>query len=361
MIVGIIGGGQLGRMMALAGLPLGMRFLFLDPAPDACAGALGELILGPYDDADSLAILGERADVVTFDFENVPERSMVALADRVPAFPPGLALGVSQDRLREKTVFREIGIPTAAFMTVDRLSELEHAVSVIGLPAILKTRRLGYDGKGQVVVWTPEDVATAWDAISGKPAILETFVSFQREVSIIAVRGRDGATAFYPLSENTHRDGILRLTVSRPGDPVADSAQELAGRLLEELDYVGVLALELFDTGSGLVANEFAPRVHNSGHWTIEGAETSQFENHLRAVAGLPLGDTTPDGYAVMLNIVGETPRTQDVLSVPGAHLHLYGKQPRPGRKIGHITVRSADRHVLDSAVKELRALPGVG
>lgn len=361
MIVGVIGGGQLARMMALAGLPLGMEFAFLDPEPDACAGATGELMVGAYDDPSMLDALARKVDVITFDFENVPESSVRALAARVPSLSSARALGVSQDRLREKTLFREIGVPTAEFAPVDTIADLESAVADIGLPAVLKTRRLGYDGKGQVVLRSVDELASGWEAISGAPAILEAFVPFRREVSVIAVRGRDGETAFYPLSENTHRDGILRLAASRPGDPATDAARKLAARLLEELEYVGVLVLELFDTDSGLVANEFAPRVHNSGHWTIEGAQTSQFENHLRAVSGLPLGDTSPIGLAVMLNIVGEAPDTEAVLAVRGAHLHLYGKEPRPGRKIGHVTVRSTEGAGLEIAVQELLALSGVG
>ncbi len=361
MIVGVIGAGQLAKMMALAGLPLGMTFVFLDPASNACAGVAGELITGAYDDPALLRELAVRADVITFDFENVPEDSISALSDRVACLPSARALGVSQDRLREKTLFNEIGIPTAKFAPIDSLADLESAVAVIGLPAILKTRRLGYDGKGQVMLLCEEGLAAGWEAVSGAPSILEAVVPFRRELSVIAVRGRDGETRFYPLSENTHRDGILRIAASRPGDQATDEARELVSRLLDELDYVGVLALELFDTESGLVANEFAPRVHNSGHWTIEGAQTSQFENHLRAVCGLPLGDTSAVWDVVMLNIVGEVPETAAMLSVPGAHLHLYGKEARPSRKVGHVTVRSVDGVELDTAVRGLLALPGLG
>lgn len=361
MIVGVIGAGQLARMMALAGVPLGMKFVFLDPAPDACAGVAGELLVGAYDDPSMLDAIASKVDLITFDFENVPESSVCVLADRVPSFPPARALGVSQDRLREKTLFRQIGLPTAKFASVGSLADLESAVCDIGLPAVLKTRRFGYDGKGQVVLRSVDDLVSGWEAISGAPAILEAFVPFRREVSVIAVRGRDGNVAFYPLSENTHREGILRVAVSRPEDPRTDAAREMASQLMEELDYVGVLALEMFDTDSGLIANEFAPRVHNSGHWTTEGAQTSQFENHLRAVSGLPLGDTSSVGSAVMLNIVGEAPDIEAVLAVRGAHLHLYGKEPRPGRKIGHITVRSGEGVDLHGAVQKLLALPGVG
>lgn len=361
MIVGVLGGGQLARMMALAGLPLGMRFVFCDPAPDACAADAGELICASYDDMEALAAFADRVDVATFDFENVPENSIRALADRVRVFPSAIALGMSQDRLREKDLFRQLGIPTADFAPVASIDELNSAIASIGLPAVLKTRRFGYDGKGQVVISAEEEVAPAWEAIRAASAIVERLVPFSREVSMIAVRAQSGETAFYPLSENTHRDGILRMAISRPGDAATQVASEMVASLLERLEYVGVLTLELFDTESGLVANEFAPRVHNSGHWTIEGAQTSQFENHLRAIAGLPLGDTSALESATMLNIVGQIPPAEKVLAVPGAHLHLYGKRPTAGRKLGHITVRSSDSAAIDAALGKLTSLPGVG
>lgn len=361
MIVGVLGGGQLARMMALAGLPLGMKFVFCDPAPDACAADAGELICASYDDATALAAFADKVDVATFDFENVPESSIQTLADRVQVFPSATALGMSQDRLREKNLFRQLGIPTADFAPVSSMEELSSAIAAMGLPAVLKTRRFGYDGKGQIVISSEEEVAPAWEAIRREPAIVERLVSFSREVSVIAVRAQSGEIAIYPLSENTHREGILRMAISRPGDAATHAASEMATSLLESLRYVGVLTLELFDTESGLVANEFAPRVHNSGHWTIEGAQTSQFENHLRAITGLPLGDTAALESVTMLNIVGEIPSAEEVLSVPGAHLHLYGKRPAAGRKVGHVTVRSSDHAVIDAALGKLSSLPGVG
>ncbi len=357
MIVGIVGGGQLARMLALAGHPLGLRFIFLDPAPDACAAPLGEHLCGGFDDRDCLQQLADRCDVVTYEFENVPEESIAFLAERVPVHPGAEALAVARDRLREKSLFRNLGIPTAPFAAVDSREDLGRAVTDIGLPAVLKTRTLGYDGKGQAVMRQPEDLDTAWAELGGVPLILEGFVPFEREASIIAVRSPGGETAFYPLSENTHRNGILHLSLSRPGDPLQAEAESSAKRLLESLDYVGVLALELFQLGDTLLANEMAPRVHNSGHWTIEGAEISQFENHLRAILGLPLGSTEAVGRSAMLNFIGEVPEAARALSHPAVHLHVYGKAPRPGRKVGHATLRAPDEQALQGRLGKLLAL----
>ena len=315
MTVGVIGGGQLGRMLALAGIPLGLSFRFLDPSADAPAAEVGELLVGEYDDQDLLDRLADGAAAVTYEFENVP----VAAAARVGALPAPAALEASQDRLVEKQLFRRLGIPTPKLN--DEVDEF---------PAILKTRRLGYDGKGQRVVeqWDRPDAGN----------VLEERVPFDRELSLLAVRGADGDTCFYPLVENVHEDGILRTSRAPALDAPQADAEEYATRLLDELGYVGVLALELFDVGGRLLANEFAPRVHNTGHWTIEGAATSQFESHLRAVLGLPLGPTE-SRPAAMFNLIGAVPPAANVLAVPGAHLHLYGKEPRPGRKLGHITL----------------------
>ncbi len=339
MIIGVIGGGQLARMLAMAGHPWAHRFVFLDPAPDACAGPLGELITAPYDCERALLQLAERTDVVTFDFENVPARSLEFLAGRVPVYPGARALGVAQDRLHEKALFHELGMATADFVAVAGAAALPRAVAELGLPAVLKTRTQGYDGKGQWLLRGPEDVAAAGRALGDQLALLEKLVPFDREVSLIAVRGRDGAVACYPLSENTHRDGMLHTTVCRPGDALQAVAEAQTHRLLDALDYVGVLAVEFFQVGTELLANEFAPRVHNSGHWTIEGAETSQFENHLRAILGLPLGSTRARGAHAMLNLIGVLPDPARVLAIPGAHLHDYGKESRPGRKVGHVTI----------------------
>jgi 5-(carboxyamino)imidazole ribonucleotide synthase len=354
--IGIVGAGQLARMLALAGLPLGLRFVFLDPAADACAAALGEHLRAAFDDREALERLAQRADVVTYEFENVPEGSIERLAERVAVFPCARALATARDRLREKNLFQQLGIPTAPFAAVDSRADLERAVSDLGLPAVLKTRTLGYDGKGQIVLRRPEDRDAAWERLGGVPLLLEGFVAFAREASILGVRSRRGEIAFYPLVENVHRDGILHLSRSRPDDPLESRARAYAQRLLAHLDYVGVLALELFQVGDALLANEMAPRVHNSGHWTIEGAETSQFENHLRAILDLPLGRTAARGHAAMVNLVGELPETASLLAVPGAHLHRYDKAPHPRRKLGHVTLRSDEARDLETGLARLLA-----
>lgn len=361
MIVGIVGGGQLARMMALAGIPLGLEFIFLDPAKDACAAPLGEHLCGNYDDTELLNTLATKADVVTYEFENVPESAIAFLTEKVNVFPAIKALTIASDRINEKNLFHDLQIPTVSFTSVDSFDELEIAVKSVGLPAILKTRTLGYDGKGQVVLRGSDDLQAAWQQIGGVPLILEGFAKFRREVSIIGVRGRDGETKFYPLSENHHRDGILHISHSLPDDPQQAIAENYASSIMERLDYVGVMALELFDTGDGLLANEMAPRVHNSGHWTIEGAVTSQFENHLRAILGLPLGRTEAKGYAAMVNFIGSIPEEARVLSIPGVHLHCYNKKNYPGRKVGHATVWSANKPGKDMpltvAVNDLEKL----
>ena len=360
MNVGIVGGGQLGRMLALAGHPLGARFRFLDPAEDACAAPLGSHLLADYDDEAALSTLAEWSDVVTIEFENASVAALERVEATVAVHPPPSALAVARDRLEEKTTFGRLGIPTPEFARVDDREDLDRAIREIGMPAVLKQRTLGYDGKGQDVLRTEADVDAAWDRLGSRPLILESFVEYDREVSVLAARGRDGSVAFYPLAENTHVEGILRVSVSRPGDPATEGARELSRRLLERLDYVGVLALELFERDGELLANEIAPRVHNSGHWTIEGARTSQFENHLRAVLGLPLGDPSAVGLAAMVNFIGEIPPVEEVLAIPAAHLHVYDKEPRPGRKIGHATVRSEDEGELRTGLDALLKLVGL-
>ncbi len=361
MKISIVGGGQLARMLALAGFPLGLRFQVLDPAADACAGQVAPLIQGDYDDETRLRQLADEAEVVTFDFENVPAAAARALERQAVSFhPPARALAVAQDRLYEKTLFWELGIPTPPFATVDSLEELHAATARVELPAVLKTRRLGYDGKGQRVLRAPEDIEPAWRALGGAPLLLEGFVPFQREVSVLAARGRDGATIFYPLVENHHRDGILRLSRAPLAAPELEGeGWGYARRLLERLNYVGLLAIEFFVQDGRLIANEMAPRVHNSGHWTIEGATTSQFENHLRAILGLPLGSTAAVGHSVMLNCIGAMPERAAVLAVPGAHYHAYGKAPLPGRKVGHLTLRADQSEALKAGLDRLLPLVG--
>jgi 5-(carboxyamino)imidazole ribonucleotide synthase len=359
--VGILGGGQLARMLALSGAPLGLRFLVMDTEADACAGQFAPLLVGDYRDEDALAEFASRVDVATFDFENVPAVSAQWLSERVPVFPNPRALAVIQDRLAEKTLFRETGIPVPEFSDVISREALVAAIAVIGTPAILKTRRLGYDGKGQFRIRSFDDVDAAWQALGPQAdtvgLILEAFVPFERELSVVAVRGRGGEFRTWPLTENWHVDGVLSasLAPAKADDALVATAFDYARRLAEKLDYVGVLALELFCHGGVLLANELAPRVHNSGHWTIEGAETSQFQNHLRAVLGLPLGATRMRGHACMLNWIGTLPDAAALLQVGGAHWHDYGKSPRIGRKVGHATLRA------DSPVELAQVLQRVG
>jgi 5-(carboxyamino)imidazole ribonucleotide synthase len=359
-VVGVLGAGQLGRMLALAGYPLGLKFAFFDESADAPAGHLGDLTVARFDDRAALDAFAGEVDLVTYEFENVPVAAAERLAGHVPVFPPPRALKVAQDRLSEKTLFRDLAIGTAPFAAVDTKDDLDRALRSIGLPAVLKTRTQGYDGKGQRMLRLPEDVDPAFAALGGRPLLLEGFVPFTRELSILAVRSVTGETASWPLVENVHRDGILRLSLA-PAEAVppalAEDAAAIATRTLEALDYVGVLAIELFEHEGKLLANEMAPRVHNSGHWTIEGAVTSQFENHLRAVAGLPLGATGATGVCAMINLIGSTPDPASILGIAGAHLHLYGKVPRPGRKLGHVTLRADDRATLDRLRARLESL----
>ena len=359
MLIGVLGAGQLGRMLALAGYPLGARFVFVDPQPDGPAGQIAEQIVAPYESAAALENLA-RADVVTYEFESVPEPAARALAERLPVRPSPEALRVAQDRLNEKALCQELGIATAKFVPVADEAELEAALATIGLPAVLKTRRLGYDGKGQRIIRQRSEAAAAWQALGRVPSILEHFVEFSRELSIIAVRSTTGQIACYPLVENHHSEGILRLSLApapRASSELVSAAEGAIEKLLDHFDYVGVLALELFETPGGLLANEIAPRVHNSGHWTIEGAVTSQFENHIRAIAELPLGSTAPVGHSAMINLVGEVPDRSSLLALSDAHLHLYGKEPREGRKLGHVTVTTSDAVTRDARVASLRAL----
>ncbi|SDT00490.1 5-(carboxyamino)imidazole ribonucleotide synthase [Halopseudomonas litoralis] len=357
MKIGIIGGGQLGRMLALAGTPLGQQFAFLDPAPDACAAALGEHLCAAYDDREQLRQLAEDANVVTFEFESVPAETVAFLEQYVPVFPNAESLRIARDRWFEKSMFLELGIPTPEFADIQSQTDLDAAVERIGLPAVMKTRTLGYDGKGQKLLRQPEDVTGAFAELGNVPCILEGFVPFTGEVSLIAVRGRDGDTCFYPLVHNTHEQGILRLSVASTAHPLQIQAENYAGRVLDKLNYVGVLAFEFFEVDGGLKANEIAPRVHNSGHWTIEGAECSQFENHLRAIAGLPLGATDKIGESAMLNFIGEVPPVAKVTAIADCHLHHYGKAFKPGRKVGHATLRCADAAVLQSRIAQVQAL----
>ena len=344
-VLSVLGGGQLARMLALAAAPLGVKMVVVDSAADACAGQIAPLVVADWVDYAALETFAAQVDVVTFDFENVPAETAHWLAERVAVFPAPQALAVAQDRLAEKTLFRECGLPTPDFMTVDTREQLDTALAAVGTPAILKTRRLGYDGKGQFRLRELADADVAWAALGAQASkhglILEAFVPFERELSVLAVRGRDGDFRTWPLTGNWHVDGVLSMSLAPAPDieQLQRRATELARTLAERLEYVGVFALELFVKDGELLGNEMAPRVHNSGHWTIEGAHTSQFENHVRAVLGLPLGDTGARGMAAMFNWIGDLPDPSPILQAADAHWHDYGKQARPGRKVGHATI----------------------
>jgi 5-(carboxyamino)imidazole ribonucleotide synthase len=358
--VGVLGGGQLGRLLALAGYPLGLRFRFLDPAADAPARVVGEHICAAYDEAN-LTRFAQGLDVVTYEFENVPFAAATFLAQRVPVYPPPEALKVTQDRLEEKQFLQHLQIRTAGFAALDGTwGSIVEALERLALPVVMKRRRLGYDGGGQRVLRTMAEVEAAWVALDSSPAVLEGLVAFTRELSLIAVRGHDGDVRYYPLVENRHVDGILRQSLA-PAQNVEPrlqaEAEAYAARVLTTLSYVGVLTVEFFERDGRLLVNELAPRVHNSGHWTIEGAATSQFENHLRAILGLPLGSTLPVGCSALVNIIGTLPDTQAILRLPDTHLHLYGKAPRQGRKLGHVTARVADAGFLEERVRVLQNL----
>lgn len=344
--VGILGGGQLGRMLAIAARPLGVSCLVFDPQPDACAGQVTRQLVAGYGDSHALRLFARSVQVVTYEFESVPLACAQALEHAVPLRPSARSLELAGDRLWEKQLFGELGLPTAGWARVDALEDLFRAGAELGYPLVLKTRRSGYDGKGQAPVAGPWAVVGAWEMLGGVPCIAERSVVFDRELSLLAVRSADGELAFYPLVENRHEAGILRLTLA-PAPDVAlgqqQRAEEYALCLLRSLDYVGVLALEFFERQGELLVNELAPRVHNSGHWTCEGAATSQFENHLRAITGRPLGSTAVTGCCAMVNLIGSVPRDEAVRELPETFLHLYGKRAAPGRKLGHVTVKADD------------------
>lgn len=364
--VGILGAGQLARMLAQAGAQMDLEFIFLDPAKDACAAEFGEHICAEWDDEAALKELGQRCDLVTFDFENVPESSASLIESLCPVYPPPRALFKSQDRLREKNMMLELGIPVAPFQAVDSRPDLIAAVEEIGLPCVLKTRRFGYDGKGQTVLRFQEDMERAWQQLGDFELICEGFVAFDLECSIIAARGMDGQTVCWPLTRNLHRDGVLAVSMAPAFDQQLQArAEVLIQRLLDHLDYVGVMALELFLKDGELLANEFAPRVHNSGHWSIDGAVTSQFENHLRAICDLALGGTDIKKRALMFNLLGQMPECAKSRSVdqPGhesEHWHDYQKTARAGRKIGHVTVTAESASGLKAKASRLASELGV-
>ncbi|WP_303698634.1 5-(carboxyamino)imidazole ribonucleotide synthase [Brevundimonas naejangsanensis] len=342
--LGILGGGQLGRMLSQAASRLGFDVVILDPQPDCPAARVSRAqITAPYDDPDALQALGRLCDVVTFEFENVPAASVETLAEAGALVAPGpTALAVAQDRVDEKTYLNAVGAPTVAFAAVTTLDDLTNAIATLGLPALLKTRREGYDGKGQVWIRDAADAAAAFDAIGRRPAVLEAAAVFQRELSVIAARGRDGAVAVYPLGENVHQNGVLKTTTAPAAvDPATQGrAEQIAAAVLDGLDYIGVMGIELFDMGEGeLLVNEVAPRVHNTGHWTQDGCVCDQFEQHVRAVVGWPLGPTQAHARIEMTNLLGDEVEDWRTLAAePNARLHLYGKHDaRPGRKMAHV------------------------
>jgi 5-(carboxyamino)imidazole ribonucleotide synthase len=365
MTIGIVGAGQLGRMLALAGYPLGLDFLCLDPASDAPAGQVAPLLTGAFTDRARLAELARRCEVVTFDWENVPVASLRAMqrgAHRARIAPPVAALECGQDRVSEKRLFAQLSIPTTRWRAVDSHAELHAAIAAVGLPGVLKTRRLGYDGKGQALLRTRADAGRAWERLGSVPLLYEELVPLDCEVSVIGARGARDQVVIYPLCGNVHGGGILRLTCAPYGPR---RWQQQAGRYLRRVlahfRYRGILTLEFFVRGGRLIANEMAPRVHNSGHWTIEGAATSQFENHLRAILGLPLGSTRALGHSAMINLIGRMPPRARVLALEGVHLHDYGKQPRPGRKVGHCTVVEPTAALRDARARHLAARLAAG
>jgi 5-(carboxyamino)imidazole ribonucleotide synthase len=350
MRIGIIGAGQLGQMLGYAARDLDVECRFVDPSATPPAADCGEVIQKPFDDADALAELAATCDVVTYEFENVPVQALHKIEGKVPVYPPAAALRHAQDRLDEKRLFDQLDIPLPGYRTIDSREDIMTAVDQLGLPLVIKTRRLGYDGKGQFIIRERNDIDDAWKALGGNSLIAEQWVNFDYEVSAIGARNVDGDIVIYPLSRNVHEDGILRTSRSPVDAPeLADRAETYVRRLLGHLDYVGVLALELFVCDNDLMANEFAPRVHNSGHWTIEGAATSQFENHLRAIMNMPLGSAASIGHAGMINLIGDIP--DSVRSLERGVLHDYGKAPRPGRKLGHITVTTETAASRDALV----------
>jgi 5-(carboxyamino)imidazole ribonucleotide synthase len=356
--VGIIGAGQLGRMMALAAYPLGIECRFIDSQPLAPGGQIAPLRVAALDDETELRALASEVDVLTFDIENVSVQALDKLTAIVPVRPTPAIVAKGQDRLLEKQLFESLGIPTAPYHVIDSPDDLEQAAGRLGWPLVLKARRLGYDGRGQRLARSADELRAAWDELEGSPSIAEGWIDFDCEVSLIGVRGQRNQVAYYPLSENRHRDGMLESSIAPfSAEALQSQAQSWMSAMMNQHDYVGVLTIEFFVTAGGLIANEIAPRVHNSGHWTIEGAETSQFENHVRAILGLPLGSTRTHGTAVMRNLIGSMPPREKLLAVDGLHLHDYGKEPRPARKVGHCTLLAPDRESALGRLGELEAM----
>lgn len=358
--IGVLGGGQLGQMLGQAGISLAAEFTFLDPSESPSARHVGRHLRAGFSDATGAGELAATSEVVTYEFEHLDLPTVQAIATRTEVHPSPRALEIVQDRIRQKTFLAAAGIAVAPFAAVESAADLQAAIATLGTPCLLKTARDGYDGKGQRLIRDPAQAATAWGELKHARCVLEGFIRFSRELSLVSTRGRDGQVVFHPLAENQHREGILR--VSRAPAPAVDAAlqqqaETMARRLLAELAYVGTFTIEFFQVGDALIVNELAPRVHNSGHWSIEGAVTSQFENHIRALMGLPLGDPSATGYAAMVNIVGTFPDRSQLLALPGVHLHDYGKGERPGRKLGHVTLVDATAAGLEQRLATVLAL----
>lgn len=356
--IGVLGGGQLGRMMALAGYPLDLAFSFYESTPDCPSAALGKVFGDAQNSMASLDAFIESADVFTYEFENIPVSWVERIAAKKPVYPGVKSLAVSQNRLNEKKLFSSLNIPSARFAGINAEADLQAAANVLGLPLLLKTVTLGYDGKGQFLLKDTAQIPQAWAQLGEQaPLIAEEFVRFKRELSIIAVRARDGSMVCYPLTENTHHQGILSHSIAPA--PLMESTTQFTAEgyisaILQKLNHVGAFTVELFETDAGLLVNETAPRVHNSGHWTMEGAHCSQFENHVRAVAGLPLGSTVCEKPTAMINIIGQHPATAKILQQTDAHLHLYGKSEREGRKLGHITLTAGNHEELSERIRKI-------
>ncbi len=359
--IGILGGGQLAQMLALDGYPLGFRFVFFDPTADACAGLVGELMVADYDNEIALEEFAKKCDYVTYDFENIPVSTAEFVAKRSQIFPHPKVLEIAQDRLTEKLLFQGLDIPVGEFYAVESYSELVFAAKSIENDGFLKTRRLGYDGKGQYRITQQTDLKELWKRIDGGSFILEKGIDFQREISVIVTRNSQGECYFYPMCENKHKNGILTTTlVPAKVSKASEKAYAYAKEIANKLSYVGVLVVEMFETQQGLLINEIAPRVHNSGHWSIEGAVTSQFENHLRAGLELEIGDTSmSQGFSAMVNWIGEIPNVALHTKEKGIHWHIYGKEDRPGRKVGHSTVVADNAQELHTKVVKLAKLLG--
>ncbi|RNC77795.1 5-(carboxyamino)imidazole ribonucleotide synthase [Piscirickettsia salmonis] len=343
--LGVLGGGQLARMLALAGYPLGVKVIAYEPTMASSASDVTDVVRGSFVDEKKLKQFAQQVDAVTVETENIPVTAAQYIADCVDFYPSLTALEIAQDRLLEKQYLNELGIKTAGFADINSEDDLKAAVDALGLPCVLKTRRFGYDGKGQYWLRCQDDLARAWQDMGGQPLILEAAVGFDFEISVIGVRDQQGHTKVYPITENTHRNGVLHVSKVLDNSALQQQAEGYIERLLDKLNYVGVLTIEFFSLQDELIANEIAPRVHNSGHWTLDGAVTSQFENHLRAVLGLPLGEVSALGHAAMINCLGTMPKLEEVLSLSDqARYHYYGKSARAGRKVGHINL------CLDSA-----------